>query len=479
MRVLAAIVLVGLVGSPDPDAPRRYRVIPTAQDADTGFLACPPSLSANGLTVAYESRAAHDPADTNDRLDVYVMDRTARQVTLVSRRPDGTSGRGNSRCPRISGDGQRVAFESDVADLVDGDAPGTADVFVFDRGTGELRRVVPSGATGETTSSRPALSADGRVLVFDAKVASVPSAMRPRVYRTSLDAPSDVEDLGEGHSAAVNRDGSVVAFVTSPRPGGPQVIRVVGAATQTVAPPEGEAGDVFAPSLSADGQWLSYVTRPPSTVAGQRAPRCSQVHVVRLSDGQRRLVSATPGGGEGNGHSRMPVIDADGMRVVFESTATNLGCGTRGGQSCKTDINLLADVFAWDRATATVTRINVVTPDLCLARGRQRPGNQPRRVDDGFRLASAREYCRRTRHVRPVSHRTPVGTACDRRHRRADVDGRRRAIRAGDGRCRYDLAHGHRRALHAPHCFGAADARRGRRGRPPAQSCRVVRLVRG
>ena len=43
----------------------------------------------------------------------------------------------------------------------------------------------------------------------------------------------------------------------------------------------------------------------------------------------------------------------DGASVVFESTATNLGCGMEAAANCEPDINLVADVFAWTGPSGT------------------------------------------------------------------------------------------------------------------------------
>ena len=276
MRAILTLVAVWLVAAVTPDVPRRYVVIPTSIPADTGVSPCPPSLSADGASVAFDAHVSLDPADQNGKPDVYLLERATNRVTLVSRNLAGDAGRGSSRCPRVSGDGQRVVFESDVTDLVEGDAPGTSDVFVFDRGTGALRRIAPTTSAVPTMSARPALSADGRVVVFDARPVDATPDQRTHVYRASLDTTSDVEDLGEGHSATVSGDGRVVAFVTSLHPGAPQVIRVIGPGlTRTVGPSAGQTaeGDVFAPALSADGQWIAYVSRPGSTRAGKHGRR--------------------------------------------------------------------------------------------------------------------------------------------------------------------------------------------------------------
>jgi Tol biopolymer transport system component len=373
MRGLAASALVVLIGGAASELAPRYLVVPARQSVDAGIDLCRPGLSADGAVVAFGSWAALDPADGNDSADVYVLDRTTNRVTLVSRAPVGVTGRGSSRCPSISGDGERVAFESDAAGLVPADAARTTHILVFERTSGTLRRVGTPRAAGPSTSDRPAISADGRTVVFDAIAADAAPGERRRVYRAMLDSGT-VEELGTGHSATVSGDGRVVAFMTSPRPGAPQTVQIIGPdTTRTAGPAAGQdADDVVAPALSVDGQWITYVSRSGTAHSG-RTEAGAQVYVERVRDGVRQLASVTPQGRPANGHSRLPAIDATGSRVVFESTATNIGCASKGAARCAADINLLGDIFLWDRATAAVTRVNATTRELPWLEGASSP----------------------------------------------------------------------------------------------------------
>ena len=127
-----------------------------------------PSFSTDGTKLAFQSRASDLVAnDTNDRADVFVEDLATGALTLVS---VGSNGQGNgwSFNPSLSGDGTKVTFGSDAANLVAGDANGHTDVFLKDLATGGLTLVSTSmGSQGNAGSNFPSLSADGTNVAFE------------------------------------------------------------------------------------------------------------------------------------------------------------------------------------------------------------------------------------------------------------------------------------------------------------------------
>jgi len=135
-----------------------------------------PSISGDGRFVAFYSSASNlRPGDTKNRSgNIFVRDRLTNTTTLVSVDSAGNPGNSGSGSPSISGDGRFVAFTSDASNLVPGDTnsePGIVgtDIFVRDTLTNTTTRVSvdSAGTQGNSYSSSPSISADGRFVAFD------------------------------------------------------------------------------------------------------------------------------------------------------------------------------------------------------------------------------------------------------------------------------------------------------------------------
>ena len=108
------------------------------------------------------------PDDNNGEYDVFAHDRVTSVTTRVSIDSSGVEGNSYSSRPSISGDGRYVAFESGAYNLVPGDTNGVADSFVRDRLTMETTRVTVStdGVEGNGSSYQASISGDGRYVAF-------------------------------------------------------------------------------------------------------------------------------------------------------------------------------------------------------------------------------------------------------------------------------------------------------------------------
>jgi Tol biopolymer transport system component len=123
-----------------------------------------PSLTAEGRWLASEERDL-----TNAWTQIYVHDRKLGTRELISLSTNGAPGRGDSRSPAISYNGRFVVFASRADDLVDDDHNHDTDIFVRDRFRNVTMLIsVNRAATGSGNgrSTLPTLAADGRTVLF-------------------------------------------------------------------------------------------------------------------------------------------------------------------------------------------------------------------------------------------------------------------------------------------------------------------------
>ncbi len=147
------------------------RISQGADGDDANGPSTSPALSLDGNLVAFQSAATNlDP--TQPALpaagQIYLHDRAAGLTVLVSRGPDGRPGDGDSSLPALSGDGRYLVYVSAATNLVVGDTNGVDDVFLYDRVTGATRRVsvASTGTQANRASTWPTIALDGRVLAF-------------------------------------------------------------------------------------------------------------------------------------------------------------------------------------------------------------------------------------------------------------------------------------------------------------------------
>jgi uncharacterized repeat protein (TIGR01451 family) len=209
----------------------------TAGNGDARFA----SISADGRFVAYHSSGTNHVggADINGETDVFVFDREAggNPNRLVSR--SGTSastfGDGASRRPRISADGNYIAFLSTASNLLSGplnDGNGEEDAFLFDRNAGFAPNVLVSrlpnqdSASGDAGAADLSLSDDGSRVVFLSQATNLAEDQLDTPFTSDLflferDAATvtlvsqSVFNPGQAvgaERAAIAGDGSVVLF---------------------------------------------------------------------------------------------------------------------------------------------------------------------------------------------------------------------------------------------------------------------------
>ncbi len=139
-----------------------------------------PSVSRDGELVAFVSTARLAAEDANDVADVYIRDLQRGVTSLVSagvgRRPLDAQ----SYWPQLSADGRYVAFVSKSANLAPRDRNQESDVYLYEVATQSIALVsdTSKGEAANASSSRPAISADGRNVVFQSVASNLGTQTR-------------------------------------------------------------------------------------------------------------------------------------------------------------------------------------------------------------------------------------------------------------------------------------------------------------
>jgi RHS repeat-associated protein len=145
------------------------RVSVSSSGAEAKSLSIAADISADGRHVVFTSYASNlVSGDTNGAADIFIRDRQANTTSRVSLTSSGSQANGASAYASISGDGQRVAFESTASNLVSGDTNAVSDVFLRDLAAGSTQRasVGPAGAQSNAVSDFAAISGDGSAVAF-------------------------------------------------------------------------------------------------------------------------------------------------------------------------------------------------------------------------------------------------------------------------------------------------------------------------
>ena len=357
------------------------RVSVASDGTQADWASYSPAVSADGRYVAFASGATNLVAnDTNNAHDIFVYDRTDHRITRVSISSGGAQASGSrvdlSRNPAISADGRYVVFESDATNLVNNDTNNTTDIFLHDRVTGETVRVsvASDGSQANGASYNPAISADGRYIVFESEASNLVSGDTNGkrdifIHDMNTGETKRVSVASDGTQAnddslypAISANGRLVAFasyasnlVAGDTNGVEDIfvhdLRTGKTVRVSVASDGTQANDTsfFAPSLSADGRYVAFYSEASNLVSNDTNNK-SDIFVHDLMTGTTERISVASDGSQANGSSTSPSISADGRYVAFDSDAPNLA---------NRDTNNASDIFVHDRFTGETERVSV------------------------------------------------------------------------------------------------------------------------
>lgn len=238
-------------------------------------------------------------------------------TTRASVDSSGAQAHGPSTKPSISADGRLVAFASTASDLVSGDTNGYSDIFVHDLQAGTTERVSLgfTGVESDADSFSPSISSDGRYVAFDS-------------FATNL-VPGDTN----GHSDVFVHD------------------RQTGTTALASTDSNGfqSNDDCFFPVLSLTGRYVAFESRAGNLVVGD-TNGLFDVFVHDLQAGSTACASVDSAGVLGNNASFAPSLSSDARYVAFHSYSSNLVVN---------DTNSFVDVFVHDFQTGATIRVSV------------------------------------------------------------------------------------------------------------------------
>ncbi len=374
LRALRWALMVLLIAAPAVSAATRTtRVSVHSNGAEANGDSSFSAMSGDGRFVAFQSAANNLVfSDTNGKVDVFFHD---RQIGLTARvgSNSGAEPNGDSSTPVISDDGRYIAFSSRASNLVAGDTNGQPDVFVRDRVAGTTTRLSVSSAGMQVTgfSVRPAISPDGRYVVFDSGATNLVSGdnngkadvfIRDRVAGTTSRVSvsnSGAQGNGDSDQAAISANGRYVAFrssATSLASGDTNGVRDVflrdlSARTTTRVSVAGSAtqsnGGGELPSLDAEGRFIAFTSSSTNLVSGDTNGK-PDVFVRDRVAGSTSRASLSNSGAQSNEFSFGSAISRDGRFVTFVIRAS----------LDPNDTNGLTDVYLRDRIAGTTTLVS-------------------------------------------------------------------------------------------------------------------------
>ena len=334
-----------------------------------------PSMTPDGRFVVFGS-GAHNlvPGDTNGKADIFVRDRLLGTTTRASLTGDEQQPDGDSSGPRISSDGNIVAFLSTATNLVPGLVvdcqPGfCVRLYLRDMAAGTTE-MVSVNSLGEQADDEPSagfgMSGDGSVLSFSSRATNlVPSDtngqgdvfVRDRVAGTTVRISVDnsgnpsAED-SNSVKPGVSRNGRFIVFdsgqsdlVPGDTNGTPDLF-LYDRQTQMIelasVNDAGEQGDDTSggdpPVVTDDARFIAFVSRSSNLAPGggntwvpPGSDHAVKVEHTFLRDrvaGTTVRISVNEAGELANGNCLGPAMSDDANVVVFMSEATNLGAAS-------------------------------------------------------------------------------------------------------------------------------------------------------
>gem|GEM_PF-6714130 len=277
-----------------------------------------PALAADGTKLVFASTAWDLVAgDTNQRQDVFLYDAAADTFTLISQRRDNIDTAAATE-PAISGSGAVIAFASADSSLVQDDHNGVADVFTAVGGRIERASLTDAGLEADADSGAPRLDDSGRFLVFVSNASLCPGtgAGVQQVYLRDRESERTLCLSMNSGSAAAD-------------------------------------ADCYAPEISANGRYVTFVSRATNLGSGTDGTVYQVFRVDRGPDYANHPPTVT--GAYLSGPVETDIVftpavgdaDADPVQVSLVSAPTTVNLETSFGAAVATGQAYGTDTFPW------------------------------------------------------------------------------------------------------------------------------------
>jgi len=288
-----------------------------------------PQITPDGRFVVFTSNATNLIPGVSGT-QIYVKDLLTGEVRLASSNSSGTAGNSSSHSPQITPDGRFVVFDSNATNLIPG-VSGT-HIYVKDLLTGEVRLASSnsSGTAGNGFSYSPQITPDGRFVVFQSSSTNlIPGVSGYQIYvkdlltgEVRLASSNSSGNAGNSFSSSpqITPDGRFVVFWSSstnliPGVSGTQIYvkdLLTGEVRLASSNSSGNAGNgpSTGPQITPDGRFVVFWSDATNLVSGASG---TKLYVKDLSSGQVRLVQGVPDGVISTG---LPEISSDGRSIA-------------------------------------------------------------------------------------------------------------------------------------------------------------------